>query len=159
MRRSWLILLVAALALSVLSVVSVVAGEGYKCNASTQDCLDKMSARLQKTGWVGIRMGETEDGRLEITEVIADSPAVRAGFNAGDILVAMDGIQYADKDHDAMMTAKKSQHPGSKVTYTIERSGRNRDLTVKLAKVPQDVLAQWVGGHVLQHATVEIAQN
>ena len=156
MKRSWFILAIAALA---LSVVSVVAGEGYKCDASTQDCLDKMTAHLQKTGWVGIKMDETDDGRLQVAEVIADSPAVRAGFKSGDVLVALDGIKFAEENHEAMMKAKKAHHPGAKVTYTVERYGKTRDLNVKLAKVPQDVLAQWIGGHMLQHADVEIAQN
>ncbi len=156
MKRSWIFLAIAALA---LSVGSVVAGGDYKCDASTQDCLDQMAAHLQKTGWVGIKLDETKDGRHQITEVIADSPAVKAGFKAGDILVALDGIKFAEENHDAMMKAKKAHHPGVEVTYTVERYGKNRDLNVKLAKVPQDVLAQWVGGHMLQHADVEIAQN
>ena len=156
MKRSWFLLAIAALA---LSVISVTAGEGYKCDASTQDCLDKMAAHLQKTGWVGIKLDETDDGRLEISEVIADSPAVKAGFKAGDVLVAMDGIKYAEENHDAMMKSKEAQHPGSHVTYTVERYGKTRDLNVKLAKVPQDVLAQWIGGHMLDHADVEIAKN
>ncbi len=156
MKRSWFILAIAALA---LSVVSVVAGEGYKCDASTQDCLDQMAASLQKKGWVGIKLDETDDGRHQVTEVIADSPAVRAGFKSGDILVAMDGIWLGEDNHEKVMKARKAQHPGSKVTYTVERYGKNTELKVKLAKVPQDVLAQWIGGHMLAHADVEIAQN
>ncbi len=156
MKRSWFILAIAALA---LSVVSVVAGEGYKCDASTQDCLDQMAASLQKKGWVGIKLDETDDGRHQVTEVIADSPAVKAGFKAGDILVALDGIEFAEENHEAMMEARKTQHPGSKVTYTVERYGKTRDLNVKLAKVPQDVLAQWIGAHMMDHANVEIAKN
>jgi len=156
MKRSWFVLAIAALA---LSVVSVTAGEGYKCDGTTQECLDKMAANLQKTGWVGIKLDETDDHRLQVSEVIADSPAVKAGFKSGDILVAMDGIGFAEENHDAMKKAKKAMHPGSHVTYTVERAGKNRDLKVTLAKVPQDVLAQWVGGHMLQHADVEIAQN
>ena len=155
MKRSVLIIAIAALA---LSIGSAVAGD-YKCNASTQECLDKMAAHLQKTGWVGIKLDETEDGRLQVTDVVADSPAVAAGFQKGDILVAMQGIRYAEENHEAMMKAKDEQHPGSKVTYTVERKGKTQDLKVTLAKVPQDVLAQWIGGHMLQHAEVEIAQN
>ena len=156
MKRSWIILAIAAL---VLSVVPVVAGGDYKCDASTQDCLDKMAANLQKRGWMGIKMDETDDGRHQVTEVIADSPAMKAGFKAGDILVAMDGVWLADENEEKLMKARKAQHPGSKVTYTVERYGKTRDLNVKLAKVPQDVLAQWIGGHMLDHADVEIAQN
>ncbi len=157
MKRSWILLAVAAL---VLSVVPVVAGGDYsKCDASTQDCLDEMAANLQKKGWMGIKMDETDDGRHRVTEVIADSPAMKAGFKAGDILVAMDGIWFAEENEEKVMKARKAQHPGSKVTYTVERYGKNTELKVKLAKVPQDVLAQWIGGHMLQHADGEIAQN
>ena len=155
MKRSVLLIAIVAL---VVSTASAVAG-GYKCNAGTQECLDKMAAQLQKTGWVGIKLDETEDGRLQVTEVVADSPAVAAGFQKGDVLVAMQGIQYAEENHEAMMKVKQEQHPGSKVTYTVERDGKTRDLKVTLAKVPQDVLAQWIGGHMLQHAETEIAQN
>lgn len=157
MKRSWILLAVAALALSVGSVMA--GGEGYKCDANTQDCLDQMTADLQKKGWMGIKLDETHDGRHQITEVIADSPAMKAGFKAEDILVAMDGIWFSEENHEKVMKARKAQHPGSKVTYTVERNGKNVDLKVKLAKVPQDVLAQWIGGHMLDHANVEIAQN
>jgi C-terminal processing protease CtpA/Prc len=138
--------------------VPAVAGD-YKCDGTTQECLDKMTAKLQKSGWVGIKLDETDDGRLVVKEVIADSPAKAAGFRSGDILVAMNGIEYAEENHKKMMADKETQRPGSKVTYTVERNGKRKDLSAKLAKVPQDVLAQWVGGHMLQHAEVEIAQN
>jgi hypothetical protein len=61
---------------------------------------------------------------------------------------------------EALHAAKKKMKPGNTVTYTVERNGSPRDLTVVLAKVPEDVLAQWVGAHMLEHAKVaEVAQN
>ena len=154
-RTSWIVLAIAVLG---FSIAAVSAGD-YGCKGTTQECLDKMAANLQKTGWLGVNLEHNDHEMLVITKVVADSPAKTAGFKAGDILIAMNGIEYGEENQEAMQKDKMSQHPGSKVTYTVERNGKQRTLTAKLAKVPQDVLAQWIGGHMLEHAEVDIAQN
>ncbi len=156
MKRSSLIVL--AIAVLGFSIAAATAGD-YGCKGTTQECLDKMAANFQNTGWVGINLEHNDMEQLVVTEVVADSPAKAAGFKAGDILIAMNGIRYAEENQKAMMKDKEKQHPGVKVTYTVDRNGRERDLTPTLAKVPQDVLAQWIGGHMLEHAQVDIAQN
>ena len=45
------------------------------------------------------------------------------------------------------------------MTYTIGRKGKERDVDATLAKLPEEVLAQWVGGHMLEHATIAQAQK
>jgi hypothetical protein len=37
------------------------------------------------------------------------------------------------------------------VTYTVARAGREQSLEATLAEVPRDVLAKWLGEHVLDH--------
>jgi hypothetical protein len=49
--------------------------------------------------------------------------------------------------------------PGNEVTYTVLRHGKEKELAVMLGKVPEEVLAQWVGGHMLEHAVVEVAEK
>ena len=86
MRKS-LILLVAAALVATL-VTPVLAGEGHKCTASTQDCLNHMAQEFKNRGWLGIE-GEKSDTGFEITEIIANSPAEESGLRVGDILTAM----------------------------------------------------------------------
>ena len=154
-RSSWVVLAIAVLG---FSIAAATAGE-YGCKGTTQECLDKMATQLQKTGWVGINLEHNDHEQMVVTKVVPDSPAKAAGFREGDILLALNGIRFAEENHKAMQKDKESQHPGVKVTYTVERNGKERDLTPTLAKVPQDVLAQWIGGHMLEHAEVEVAQN
>jgi S1-C subfamily serine protease len=159
MRKTSLLLsLIAVVALA----VPAMAGKGHTCTAPTQECLNKMAAKLKNHGWAGIELDKNKKGgTMQVTRVVPGSPAEKAGFREGDQLVALNGIELNnDMNKEALHAAKKQMKPGKKVTYTVDRKGSTVDLEVVLAKVPEDVLAQWVGNHMLQHAEVtEVAQN
>ena len=94
MKRSiWLI----AAAVLVLSIGAVTAGKGYKCDASTQDCLDKMAAHLQKTGWIGIKMSPptTTVPIVIMTLAIADCVHILVNF--------LHGMRDGESKYQAMM--------------------------------------------------------
>lgn len=148
----------ALLAFVALPVVAGHSGDHYKCTKSTQACLDEMAAGMKNHGWLGIEMDKSESGELSIKRVVSGSPAESAGFVVGDVLIAMNGIKYGDeKNKEALMAAKKTMAPGKQATYTISRNGSEKKLTATLAEVPSEVLAQWIGGHMLEHATSQIA--
>ena len=97
---------------------------------------------------------------LTVKRVVADSPAESAGFKSGDVLVALNGIKYEDKNKDALMAAKKSMAPGKQVAYTVSRDGQEKTITATLAPMPSEVLAQWIGHHMLDHVdATAIAQG
>ncbi|MCP3981542.1 MAG: PDZ domain-containing protein [bacterium] len=134
--------------------------EHEKCSADAVVCLNKMASKLQNRGWVGIEMEQTDGGELEILGVEPDSPAERAGLRKGDVLVAMNGIDYAEENKERMHEAYNAMTPGRTVTYTVDRKGKNREIDVELGRIPEAVVAKWIGNHMLQgHAEVEIAQN
>jgi S1-C subfamily serine protease len=55
-----------------------------------------------------------------VEEVIADSPAARAGIRAGDVIVAIDGVEIVDyADLDAAMAASG----GRPLAIDVERGG------------------------------------
>ena len=54
---------------------------------------------------------------------------------------------------------RKSWKPGSSVTWTMRRDGNDRDLAITLAPMPADVLARYVGTHMLEHAQMELAAS
>jgi len=55
------------------------------------------------------------------------------------------------------MTMKKGLTPGKSVDYTIKRDGYDRQVTVTLAPMPADLLAQYIWQHMLLHASAGIA--
>ncbi len=156
-KKSLLLSMLAALVLT----VPAVAGEGHaKCSAGTQDCLNMMAAKMKNKGWVGIEMKKDEaTGALTVTRVIPDSPAERAGLKAGDRMVAMNGVALGEKNETALKAQYETMKPGNKVTYTVARGEYKKDVTVELGVLPEEVLAAWVGRHMLDHAAVDVAQN
>ena len=124
---------------------------GDRCNASTQECLDGMMAKFANKGWLGVEINKNEQNEKVVKKVITGSPAEKAGFQTGDILVALNGMKLSEKS-DALEKLYADMKPGSVFTYTLANAGRERRVTVTLAAIPEDIKAQWVGHHLLaQH--------
>lgn len=152
---------ILALALLVGFAAASFAGDGHeKCDKSAQDCLDAMSAKLATKGWLGIDTEKNDHGAYVVTAVTADSPAERAGFRSGDVLLAVDGVDLYSEDKAELKKVKSGFAPGAELAYTVKRSGGKQKLTATLDKVPETVLAQWIGEHMIDHhAYAQVAAN
>ena len=149
-----------ALALLLGFAAAGFAGGDHKCDKSAQDCLDKMAAHMKAKGWLGIETEKTADGRWVVSAVEAGSPAAAAGFRAGDVLLALNGADLYAEDKTAIKKVKEGLAVGSRVQYTVERAGAKAQVAATLAPVPEAVLAQWIGEHMLdQHSHVRVAAN
>ncbi len=155
MRRTILTVAIALL----IAAVPVVAGSDEKCGAEAQDCLNQMVQHFQSRGWVGIELDSDDTGVLTITKVEPDSPAETAGLKKGDVLLAMNGIRFSEETKEAMKGAQAKMTAGATVTYTVDRAGRNMDLDVSLGSIPDTVMAKWIGRHMLEHASITVAEN
>jgi len=136
------------------------AGDDHPCTAGTQECLDKMIAKIQSKGWLGVETQETAHGRWEITKVYADSPAEKAGFQAGDIFVAINGVDMSKDNKEALKKVKHAMGPGADVSYVVKRQGGKVKLAAHLGSVPTAVMAEWVGEHMVKdHADLKVASE
>jgi len=154
--------LMLSLAAIVVLSVPAFAGEGYeKCSAGTQECLDMMTANMSGRGWVGVELEKDEDsGAMTVTRVVPGSPAEASGLQAGDKLVALNGFAFGDEsNHKELQAAWKSMTPGKEIAYTVNRHGHDKKVSITLVKVPEDVMAAWIGSHMLEHAAVDVGQN
>ena len=118
-----------------------------------------MSGKLKSSGWVGL---EYEPGPLsgigyQVMRVVPGSPAEKAGIQAGDVLYALNGVKLGSDNQDALAKTRKEWKPGQSVTYTVKRAGADREITLTLAPMPADVMAKWIGEHMLEHAQMERA--
>ena len=147
--------ILAALGIIAVGMTSALAGDHpFNCKASAQDCLEMMSAKLKNSGWVGIEF-ETPD--YTVTKVIPGSPAEKAGLQPGDVLYALNGVPLRKENQEALAKARKEWKPGQSVTYTVQRAGADRDVTLTLAPMPADIMASWIGQHMREHAEAERA--
>lgn len=160
MRSDWFPALLVALSVVVLPAAPA-AGEKtaekppektYKCPHTTQECLDLMVSKLKNKGWLGIQydMDETSGG-LIVRRVVPGSPAESAGILVDDILTAVNGVRFADKNEEALKKVSEEMKPGNTLTYTVSRKGSEMPVKVTLAPMPEDVMAQYIGQHMLDH--------
>ncbi|MDT0267847.1 S41 family peptidase [Streptomyces sp. DSM 44915] len=89
----------------------------------------------------GIAVLRTADGRIEVNEVHADSPAERAGIEPGDEIRAIDGVPLAGGPvTDVVSRLRGSDQPeragpGSTVELGLARDGRRWELSVERARL------------------------
>ncbi|HZN55300.1 MAG TPA: PDZ domain-containing protein [Candidatus Polarisedimenticolaceae bacterium] len=123
------------------------------CTASKEDCLKHM-AEARNNGWLGIEYDHTEDGTTVVKSVVKGSPAEKAGFQSGDVLYAVNGVQFNDANMAQVKAVWKSLKPGSTVNYTVKRSGAPTDLTATLGRMPDAVYDTMVAEHMKEHVAV-----
>lgn len=115
----------------------------------------RVSDQLRKTGKVtrgriGVQIGQVTKEVAEsiglgkargalVSAVEPDSPAAKAGIEAGDIIVKYDGKDI-DKVADLPRQVGNTK-PGTKSTITVFRRGQTRDLSIMVAEVEPDEAA------------------
>ncbi len=98
-------------------------------------------------GWLGINIQElTEDlakffkvkpnSGVLVSDVVKNSPAKKAGFKSGDIITQFDGKKVTDVNTLRNIVAETP--PYTKVKVKILRKGKQKTLTVKLGKLPEN---------------------
>ena len=149
----------------VLAMVAIVglAASGFaldasKCTSSTQDCLNYMSRNLENRGWVGIEVDD-EGGiaQMFVSNVVEDSPADKAGFNRGDLLIAVNGVVFAESNKKKIRDIQYAMKAGDDVVYLVGRRRAKKELRVELGPLPDTVIAQQIGEHMMDHAEVKVA--
>ena len=81
---------------------------------------------------------KSSEGAL-VAEVSKDSPAEKAGFTAGDVILEVDGAKA--KDFRQVTRLVGALPPGKKVTFKVIRDGKTTNIKAKIGKRDDTVLA------------------
>jgi len=110
-------------------------------------------------GWLGVTiqnvddaianaMGLDEPGGALVGDVLEDSPADRAGLEAGDIILSIDGRPIAVSSQLRSQVA--STPPDQVVDLEVLRGDRVIDIQVTLGELPSDLTQAMPGGAIEQ---------
>jgi serine protease Do len=98
-------------------------------------------------GWLGVliqdlnesiagAMGLGEQTGALVGDVVPDSPAGRAGMEAGDLIVAMNG--KAIESSSQLRNRVAATPPGTRVTFEVLRENDRKKITVELGELPDE---------------------
>ncbi|PID42653.1 MAG: peptidase S41 [Proteobacteria bacterium] len=83
-------------------------------------------------GGLGIEVG-MEDGFIKVISPIDDTPASKAGVEAGDIIIKLDGTPVKGMSLEEAVNTMRGK-PGTPITLTIVREGENTPITKKVIR-------------------------
>ena len=81
---------------------------------------------------IGVEIA-VRDGELVVISPIQNSPAYKAGIEAGDVITSVNDERIKDNNFDEVMKNMKGL-PGSKVKITVKREGYDREIAYDLER-------------------------
>jgi len=144
----------ALLVVMLVLAMPAMAGEKGKCTGNAEDCLKKMQAKYAEKAWLGIGYDTDDSGHWVVNEVYDRSPAQKAGFQNGDILLAVNDVKYSKDNKKALKEVYGTFEPGTETTYWVKRGGEKVKLTATLGSVPEDLQKLWIAEH-MEHSHPE----
>jgi S1-C subfamily serine protease len=108
---------------------------------------DAPPARATRAGFLGVqsqpltpqerdRLGVAADAGVVVTDVMADSPADKAGLKRGDVIVRVAGQDVADPS--GLRAAVQRAGAGQEIELTLARGKDKKDVTARLEEAPVD---------------------
>jgi serine protease Do len=101
-----------------------------------------------KRGYLGVALADLDEGLAAalsvkargvlVNEVMPDTPAEKAGFEAGDVITEIDAREVGDIADVRRMVGREK--PGSELSFVVQRDGKPLTLTVTTARMPENLL-------------------
>lgn len=115
-------------------------GSNASAAASKSSCGSKTSA---SAAWAGAWLERSAAGTITVADVAKNSPAHKAGIKSGDIVLAVNGYNLADKKSREMCAASAECNVGSAVSYKVQRGKSVKQMKVTLEKMPADAASRF----------------
>ena len=85
-----------------------------------------------------------------VEDVYKGSPAQKAGFEKGDVLLAINGVEYSKENKPALKEVYSKFEPGSQATTYVVKSARaaRSSSPPPSGRCPKEVQAKWINEHM-----------
>ena len=103
-------------------------------NAAKASATTLIAGGTVQHAYMGMRIGDAQNGGAKIGQVVAGSPAAKAGIKMGDVITAYNGKSILNAD--ALTAYVTQSRVGDTVTLTVRRGGETKHLTLTLGNQP-----------------------
>jgi putative serine protease PepD len=112
------------------------AGVGFAVPSNTiaRVARDIIATGKAQNAYVGVELQSTSTGGAGVGSVQPNSPAAQGGVKAGDRITAVNG--HAVNTVNQFIATIANYSPGDTVTFTVQRSGSTKSVSVKLGSQP-----------------------
>jgi predicted metalloprotease with PDZ domain len=142
-----------------LLVAGIVAGatllnaeEPKHCSASAKECEQQIRQMLTGRRYLGLSVVNLKPG-IVVKSVVADSPAERARFKAGDRLIAVNGLDMTGATVDDFKRVLASARDVGTLWVIIQRRGAYQGISVRLEPYTKAQIDKIIATHLAQSHT------
>lgn len=121
-------------------------GDPYSTYLNAQAHRELFQMLDGKFGGIGIVISLKDPKKLVVSRPIKNSPASRAGIQAGDVIVKIDDMDTSGMEQDKAVDLMRGD-PGTKVDLAIYRESTNNTFTVSLTR--ENITVPTVDGEAL----------
>ncbi len=109
-------------------------GEPHSQFLNEEEYASLMDAAMASYSGVGMVLGKTKDGGVEVVSAILDQPAAKAGIESGDQIITIDGVKVSSLPIEEASKRIRGE-AGTQVVLGIQRGDEIKDYTITREKI------------------------
>jgi predicted metalloprotease with PDZ domain len=132
-----------------LAAAVLYAEEPKHCNATAKECEQQIRQMLAGRRYLGLSVVDLKPG-IVVKSVVADSPAERARFKAGDRIIGVNGLPMTDgtvQDFKRVLAA--ASNTGT-LFVIVQRRGAYMKIDVRLEPYTKAQIDKIIAAHLAQ---------
>jgi len=124
---------------------------GHECGMTAEACAEYLKKDAETRGWLGVNLEVGSEGQMSVTRIWPGSPAEKAGFQVGDQVVSLNGVEVNGKSAEKVHKMMWKSAIGDKVDFRVARGSNTFNLETVLVKMPEEVLSETIDQHLKAH--------
>jgi SAM-dependent methyltransferase len=109
---------------------------GLHRTGDAPDDIGRPAVSATERPFLGVELGPPQQDGVEIRRIVPDTAAEKAGLEAGDVLVTLDGARMPGLEQ--VQDAIAAHRPGDRVELALLRDGQRITMEVELGQRPQE---------------------
>ncbi|HEX8152710.1 MAG TPA: PDZ domain-containing protein [Thermoanaerobaculia bacterium] len=130
-----------------LATGTAIGGDGQKCPATPHECELQIRDMMKGRRYLGLTVTQAHPG-LVVLVVRGDGPAARAGFKAGDKLIAINGVPLDNATIADFKKVLAAARPTGKLFVIVQRRASFRKIEVRMEPFSKQQLDKAVAAHL-----------